>query len=194
MSWKDKLSFIAPQFIEHEVQGTVLHFYPISVKNAFRIRSVAQPIARALTTLLTKNDGDQAQKIRTKLKDGKVEDQDIQTEAISKDLAELRSREKEKAVSDAVMVLFDSDNSAVIGTLLTDSLRDIFPRDISIQESKDFVDKMDITVLSEFLVGLAKANQKVLGPFAKRVGEAMTRSLADLRGEPLLPEDQEITG
>ena len=188
MSWKEKLSFIAPEFVEHTIQEKFLHFYPISVKSAFRIRPIAQPIAKALSALLGRHDNDVAQKVRTKMRDGKVEDQDIQTEAIPKELAELRSKEREKAVSEAIMVLLDPDNSVIIGLLLADSLREIFPRDLSASDAKQFVDDLPAPVLSEFLTGLAKANKKVLGPLAEMAGEAMKRSLAGLRGEALPPE------
>lgn len=197
MSWKEKfpsLSFIAPEFIEHQIQTKTLRFYPISVKSAFRIRSIAQPIAKALASLLGKHDNDVAQKVKTKMRDGKVEDQDIQTEAIPKEIAELRSREREKAISEAVMVLLDPDNSAIIGMLLADSLRDDFPRNVSAADAKEFVDELPAPALTEFLVGLAKANKKVLGPLAEMAGEAMKRSLGGLRGDALPPEPEENIG
>ncbi len=197
MSWKDKfpsLSFIAPEFIEHPVQTKLLRFYPISVKSAFRVRSIAQPIAKALASLLGKHDNDVAQKVKTKMRDGKVEDQDIQTEAIPKEIAELRSKERERAVSDAVMVLLDPDNSVIIGMLLADSLRDNFPRDIMVADAKEFVDELPAPVLTEFLVGLALANKKVLGPLAEMAGEAMKRSLVGLRGDAPPPEPEETIG
>jgi len=190
MSWKEKLSFISPSFIEHQIQGETLHFYPISLKHAFAIRSVAQPIAKALTIILTKHDGDQAQQAKSKFKAGQIEDQDIKVEAISKDLASLRTTERANAVSDAINTLLDPENAMIFGILLVDSLRDIFPRDTSRADARNFVEGLGLDVATEFLIGLALANKKVLGPFAEMAGEAMKRSLAGLRGEAPLPEPE----
>jgi len=183
MSWKDSFSFIAPEGVDHPVQGKVFTFYPISVKTAWSIRSTAQSLMQALSTLLTKRDGDRAESQKTQKKQG-LETQDIHIDAIDKELAELRTKEREKAVGDAIRSLLDPDNSLVIGMLLVDSLRDVFSgQQLSKDEIKRFVDEMPLPAMSDMLVGLAKGNKSVFGPLAGKAEGLLKRGLAAVSGE-----------
>ena len=175
MDFKSKFSFFSPEFIEHDVQGQLLKFYPISARSAFRIRSLAQPLVQALTVLFTRHDTDTAQQSKLN-KEGVA--QDVRIEAISADLAAARTKEREKAVGGAINALLNPDNSAVVGMLLADSLRDDMPRDLGVADAKRFVDEMPLPALKDMLVGLGKANKKVFGPLADRAESLVKKGLA----------------
>lgn len=189
MDFKDKFSFFSPEFIEQNVQGQILKFYPICVRTSFRIRSVAQPIARALTVLMTRHDTDTAQHSKAN-KDGVI--QDVKMDAISADLAAARTSEREGAVGRAIGALLDPDNAAVLGIMLADSLRDDLPRNIATVDAKKFVDEMPLPALTEMLTGLARANKKVFGPLLKKAEGLVKQGLAAAAIN--IPESLEKTG
>jgi hypothetical protein len=180
MAWKDEFSFIAPVGVEHEVQGKLLKFYPISVKTAFAVKGVAAALVRALSTILKKHETDCSQK--TKLdRDGKM--QEVQSEAIDKNLAELRTKERERALEEAIQALLNGDNSLVIGRMLVDSLRDVPGRDkMTSDQIKAFVDELPLPALVEMLVGLAKGNKAVFGPLVEKAEGLLKKGLAAVAG------------
>jgi hypothetical protein len=192
MAWKDEFSFISPEGVEHKVQDKVLKFYPISVKTAFAVKGVAATLVRALSTILKKHETDCAQKTRLD-KDGKM--QEVQSEAIDKSLAELRTKEREKALEEAIQALLNGDNSLVIGKMLVDSLRDVPGRDkMTSDQIKAFVDDLPLPALVDMLVGLAKGNKAVFGPLVGKAEGLLKRGLAAVAGDEEKTTVSETTG
>lgn len=169
-SWKDVAkSFLAPQKATHVVGTRETNFYPISVKALLSSREVLKPLARALRVLFAQNTSDQGTTRRTVGDAG-----EILISPIAPELAKLRHEQVDKALAELIDALTDDKNATVIGQLLVDALRDDFERDSMDPAScLAFVRGMDATTLSDMIVGFAKGNKKVLGPFGEILGETL---------------------
>ena len=180
-SWKEKFNFIAPIGIEHEVQGKKLTFYPISVKMLFVLKEIAKPLATAIAALFPDVRKDVGAKYEyandPNIKPGEERLIKMETEGISSDLATLRENQQSKAISEIINVFTDQNNALVIGRLIVDSLQDEFEREtMKSQDISEFVESLPITALKDMLIGLTKANSKVLGPLGERVSQLLTLS------------------
>lgn len=183
-SWKEQLDFLSPKGIEHEVQGKKLMFYPISNKILFQLKEVAKPLASAIAALFP----DARKDVGTKydyaddpdVAPGKERLLHMETEGISAQLALLRLDTKEKAIIGIIDALTDSNNALVIGRVIVDSLKDVFERDsMSPQETTKFMENMSIDTLKDMLLGLMKANAKVLGPLGEKVNRLVKLTMED---------------
>lgn len=192
MSWKEKWTFIKPKSVEHEVEGQMLKFYPVSMSSLFTIKTIAAPIARALATIFQSEDNDVGITDRT-IGDGQMNG-DFTTEKIiepiSMDLARFRLDQKQRAIEDAVNTLFDPANSRVIMRLVMDSLRDDFDRkqneDEKNKEADRVLETIDGSQFRELLTGLYLGNKKVFGPLADTVAQwkdLLGRRVRDLAGK-----------
>jgi len=173
-SWKD-FSFLKPAGHEAEIGEDKLTFYPVSIKAAFRLQSIAGPVAEAVTVLLTKNESDTACKIRPGA-DGKPSE--VDTEAIPTETAALRTSERKEAVRKAIDTLLNPKNSEVLAYLLGDSLRDVFPRDAKMAEKIEFVESLPIGVAAQMVWAFIAANKRTFGPLAEKVGDLVQQGLS----------------
>jgi hypothetical protein len=170
-------SFLTPKFVEHEVNDETLNFYPVSISTAFQIKEVLKPLARSLSLAMINTDGDRG------YTDTRSEDGFVQTivNPVSPEMAELRSKQKESAILDAIEALTERRSVTAIGRLIMDSLRDEFHG--KKQEQKDvdlFMDSVDTTTLIQLLTGVAKANKRLFGPFGERIGEMIKVTMGSL--------------
>mgnify|MGYP006274708185 CR=1 len=172
--WRDKITAFAPNFITHQVNGEDVRFYAISVGMMFRLKTIGRPLARSLAVLFGKNDRDQA------TADRQVgEDREIVIEAISEGLAKIRHEQKTEAIEGLIDGLTKDNNVEVIGEIIMNSMRDVFPpNDKSNPPAKEFMDSLPAPVLTALIVGVAKANKGVLGPLADQVADQMADSVA----------------
>lgn len=171
MGWKDTFTFLTPTFIEHEVQGQKLHFYPISVKFIFELKALGKPLAKALSTIFsnsenaTANDTGATTQVVENTREGFKETKTVM-DPIGVDIAILRDSQKREAFEEAFEAFSNQDNGMLIGRMLMDSLRDHF----SDEERKDrnealkFIQSLNFLSLRDVLMGFIKANAKVLGP------------------------------
>lgn len=174
-TWMKDLPAYTDKGVAHEVAGKTLTFYPASADMIFMLRGIAQPLARGITTLMGGSKGeDQGWQQRSfDLPDGEGgRGTETTTDAITTDLAKLRSLQREQAV-DSVMNAFTSeDTKGVLGCLIVDSLR---PRDQEASPDLAFamswMATVDLPTLGQYLHGLFQANKEVLGPLVEQVSE-----------------------
>ena len=183
-NWKDKKSFIgSTNYVEHEVGGEELKFFPLSVTVMFKLRRVALPLPAALSTLFAPNNTDFTVIQREFSDDGEGgRGKEIITEAISPQLAALRTKERTEALEQAIGALTDEQNAEVVGAVIMDCLREDFPRG-SKENPKpgEFIHELDLPCMIECLKGVAKANREVLGPLADRVQSVIAPALDELQ-------------
>lgn len=184
--WKS-FSFLKPVGHVEEIGGEELTFYPVSIKMAFRLQSIAGPVAEALSVLMTRRDSDTSSTI-VPGKDGVA--QSIHVDAIPTDTAALRTKERRQAVRQAVDTLLNPKNVEVLASLLGDSLRDVFPRDAKMAEKVEFVESLPVGVAAQMVVAFVEANKRVFGPLADRVEELVQKGLSAAQEEQEI-EDQE---
>lgn len=201
LDWKEKLSFVSPQGEDHEVApGVVLTFYPVSVAAAFKLRKAGKLLVKALSYFFADNGRDSDTIIR-KIKSPDTESSEENYLAPKVELAKLRQEQKDKAIEDLIDAITEPENMAMVGLLIMDSLRDVFPRDKKREwpPGSEFIESMEVTQIVPYIVGLAKANKKVLGPLADRLdlsglASKMQASVeAKLNSDGSLPSDGEPT-
>lgn len=166
-----KPMFLAPTFVEHEVNGNSCHFYPVSVKTLYTVKQLGKPIAKALTILFASkgNDTNTVQREFSNT-EGSAGGKEVAIEAISVELAKHRTAEQVEAVEYLVDAFTDQANAQVIGRLIMDSMRDEFPRDFNNDDVCEFMDDpdLDAATLGQLLIGVSKANARIFGPFGEK--------------------------
>lgn len=183
-NWKDAFTFLSPTFETHEVQGQKLNFYPISVKIIFEMKMLALPLAKALAVLFQKTDSDTGAVTETteNAKAGTKESRTVM-EGLTIEMASLRDSQREDAIKTLLEAITEPNNAMLFGRLFLDSLRDMFTeeqrnnRDIALE----FVKDMNLATFKEMLVGLMKANTKVLGPLESMVTQLGSTVLSGLK-------------
>lgn len=169
MSIKDSLSFLQRHKEPHEIDGTDIDFYSISIKKLFKLGAIAGPISRAIATFFDDKTKDAEVVTREWAeKDGARRD-DYESKAISPEMAELRIRKKSEAIQQLIDALTGDDNSLLLAELIFDSARDLFPRDPSKKDLEEFLNSVDAGQMTEFVIGLILGNKKAFGPLADRV-------------------------
>jgi len=177
MQWKDRVSLLAPNYTEHVVNDTVEHFWPISTANAAKLAKLGGPVIDALTVVFS-GDQDNAVTKRSFKADGGTDGEEHITEAISPELAAMRASQRSEAFSKALGVLASREGLEVAENLIKDSMREWFPRDERRDwpASPELVNTVPVTVFREMLMGVLHANLAVLGPFAQKVQEVLTKA------------------
>ena len=176
--WKGKIPFLAPTCETHRINGVELNFYPVSVNALFKARSMAKPLAAAIRTLFAQNANDRGQVRR--IVQGASEEI---VQATTPELAKLRAEQDERAISDLVEAFADDKNAMILAELIVDSLRDTFARgSMSAQDSLAWLKDLEAATLTEMLIGLAKGNKRVLGPFGEILSTALERLARQIEG------------
>ena len=169
--WQNNKAFIGgTNYEEREVNGEALRFYPVSVGVMFKLRRIAKPLAGALSVLFTSQNSDYGV-IQREFDNGKSKE--TSTEAIPVKLAELRTRERADAIEKLVEAVTDPKNADVIGAVVIDSLRDVFPRrGPAVRDNPkpgEWLESLGADTLVLLLRGVAAANKDVIGPLGDRV-------------------------
>lgn len=169
--------YLSQSFVEHTVNERVLHFYPIRLYETFRLRTVAKPLVRALTQLFgggsdksTQSHYEYDPKDTRPVKDQMPLVSDTTIMAPSVELARYRDEERAKAAELIADTLLTESNADILVRLFMDSLREVYEAPIKQDQVETVRKSLDAVSFGEMLVGLGKANQKALGPFAKQVG------------------------
>lgn len=178
-AWQEKIGCFTPNFITEKVMDKDVHFYPVSVGLMFKLREVGRPLARSLAVLFAKNEADMGSKnvILDNVSGGK--DQEISVEPISEGLAKIRHEQRVDAIEGIVTSLTDPKNVTIVGEIIMDSMRDVFPRgDNDNPPAQEFMQQLPVPALTGCLIGVGKANKGVFGPLADQVADAIAASVA----------------
>lgn len=191
--WKTA-SFLAPKCVPHKVNDETLNFYAITVDMAIRVRALGGELAEALTVIFEGRQTDVTQTVREVPDEFGVGRETIIQE-ISPTLAEFRGAQRSKAVRKALEALLDPSNAAIVGEILMNSLREMFPPgDPGNPPGKEFISRLPVPVLGQMIGGLVKANAGVFGPFeerAQKLGKVIVQRLEEgaSNGDPENPGD-----
>lgn len=180
--WRERVSYISPPTIEHAVCGQTQKFSPLSTPMLWKLRPIAPALGRAIAKFFAvygpdvkAGDRTHSRKAVQAGEGAQVENRD---EAITPELARVRMEQVESATTELISTLLDPKNAEILGSLIFDSAREVFPRGADMKEIKEFVETCDVGALVEWLTGVGKANQRVFAPLiealtAKTTGEAV---------------------
>lgn len=206
MDFQKALDLFQRKSVLHHVEGfpKPFKFYPVSVAQLYRMQTMFNPLIEAVRVwMLRATDVEHIEQQEQQLDDlGNPVHVTVVKRAGSIDpaLAQQRSEETKKALSSVVEELFSEENKAVLGGLLADSLRDLFPRPVEDEDVIKFFNEMDVDAMVSFARGFVKANTKVLGPFVKRIQdkwEGLVDQAVSATSEQLseeIPQAQERSG
>lgn len=162
--------FLSPKCVEHEVNDQLLSFYPIRLATAFQIKEVLRPLANGVATILSDRTGDKGY-TTTHDKQNGFEQTIVQP--LTVEMAAHRSAEKQAAILDLLETITGKKPIEAVARLIMDSLREEFPHRFEAKDVSNFVDKLDSSTLAQLLVGVAKANSSIFGPFGQKIGKIM---------------------
>lgn len=194
MSWKKRFTFRDKRYIEHEVGGESFRFYPNRMALLTEARDLSTPVAKAISVLFADESKDNDSAVK-RHHEGEFFMEDITTTAISKDMAQYRQAERDKAIEEIMGSLADARSLVLLGRLFMDSLRDEFDykRDRSAKDVEEFLyghegsdeeyQGLDLPVLVEMFGGWMKANAKVFGQAGEKMVGLVKGRLEQLQTE-----------
>jgi hypothetical protein len=177
-NWKDKLPFLdAAEPVSKSIQGEPVNFYPISAGKIFKLKGLAKPIGKILASIGGgKDDTIGSETTRFAGTDNDPAGETIKIQAINPVLEQQRADRKQKAVSELIDALTDDSNIGIVGEILIDSMRDVFPRgDKDNPPGRQFIVSLDLPILAEMVAGVLAANKEIFGPLGGTV-ESLVQS------------------
>lgn len=161
--WRNRAAFLSKTSCQtSDVLGVPTNFYPVSISLMFTLRDAAKPIASALAALFQKTERDAGYVMQNKPDGGGTETTSL---PVSPELAKLRYDQTHRAATEMIDAIFKPETQKIVGTIIVDSLRDVFDRPYTSEDVTDFLaEPGTLPALPDLLIGLAKANKGVFGP------------------------------
>ena len=186
--------FLNPKYVEYEVNDITLNFYPISISTAFNLKKIARPLASSFSVIMSDSSGDRGHTSMTnKGVDGESDIEQITVNPMTVELANFRSGQKEKAILDFIEAFTEKSSTDVIMRVIMDSLRDEFNRKVEKADVDEFKDQLDVSTTVQLLMGVAKANKSIFGPFMERIEALIQNATAKVSRKQEEDETQENT-
>lgn len=164
MSAKKQFSFLAPKPHIETINDEKVEFFPLSVGSVARLRQIGGPLAHAFSTIFQSRKNDQG--ITHRKLTGAAAGEEMIHEAITADLAAVRSAEQAAAWQSAVDTILEVRNIDLLGELIEDSLG---------WEKGDLeVQKLPADVFIQMVMGVLNASlgSMASGPFKEALAKA----------------------
>lgn len=175
-NWQTRCTFLNPQNagVPCKVGDEEVKFYPVSVGKLFELRAIAQPLAKALMTLMAQNGND------SHLHRG-ADDEGNPFESVSPpttEIIKLRYQQQAESIKELTGALSSEENLGIVGGILIDSMRDVFPPgDEGNPTAKEFITETPAPALPALIRGVIKANEGVLGKFLGNAGSLLENAV-----------------
>lgn len=179
-------------YVERDVLGTKIRFYPVTVGTVLRIKGLAGPVSQALSVLFQPRGKDAGTSFKTygdairdengkpiriegeKGADSYLMNTETVSEAVPADIARMRSDERASAIGIICEAILSENNSKdLVGIILNSMKRDI--------PTKEFLDTVPVDAMPGIVQGVIEANKGVFGPLAKAL-DPMFGALASADG------------
>ena len=188
------LSFLTPAtYVEREVNGELLRFYPISVPTTFRLKGAGKALGRAFNSFYAMRQPSAGHKIKDVRDVQGNEVHEFETEAISIEMFKEKNLQSEIGLDQLIEALTAPPNWEAVCYAIAESLRDLrqehgltteeLCRRLSAggpgKQKDDTVQPMPLPVLVEMLKGVLEANVSAFGEVGKRMVAKMNETLSD---------------
>jgi len=189
MSWKDRATYQSKTFVEREVNGSLLRFYPNRYALLQEMSAIAGPLAKAIITLSSDTRHD-ATAVTERFKEKDTEVEKITVQGVSTEVLSYRAKEKAQAIDELVTGLTNARTRLLLGKLLMDSMREEFDwkRERTTAEVEEFLDGdgkgyagLDVPTMVELVKGWMAANSKAFGLMGEQVVDLVSARLQGLR-------------
>lgn len=182
-------SFFVDEHVTSEVQGQERRFLACSLDEMFKLKSLAQPLAEALTAFFSNTKDDAGIVSRnTQTPEGASEGEYIR-DAISLDVIKFRAEQKKQALANLFEAFSSEDNQLILAGIIKDSLRG--HEEVAKMDVKAFKKTIPAPAFGSLLVGVAKANKGVIGPLSEILDSSLAESLKTKIQEKLLGDEPE---
>lgn len=196
MGWKDRFTFRDTRYIEAKVADKLLRFYPNRMALLTEARDLSTPVAQAISVLFADQSRDSSSHVK-RLKDGGVgggQMEEITTEAVTKEMAQYRQKQREDAIAQILNTVADERSKLLLGKLWMDSLRDEFPysKSRSTAEVEEFLygrpgdesgyTGLDLPMMVELFKGWMQANAKVFGSEGEKMVDLVRKKVVEAAG------------
>lgn len=163
-----------PVGVQEDGSPRMVRFYPISAQLASTLRAVVGPLAQALMILFQNEDRDQAERIKQT-----PTEMERSVLAIDPALAKERHDQRQKAASLVIEGLMSQQSLGSLAEVIMDSLRDDYPvgKPRTPEDVKKFLRETPLPLMTPLVIGVAKANAGLFGPFADLVSADAIRAL-----------------
>lgn len=186
-------TFLSDRSVTLPVEGQDHKFYPVSVKTVFKLRTVGKTLGKALQALFAGGKEDSSQKSSeiAETAPGGAYQKNLSIDAISPELAELRYKQKQKAIEDLMDAILSEDSSFLLVDLVVDSMRDAgFPKNMSTSQKAEWLQNCSATAMVEMVIGVIEANKSLFSPLGKW-GETAVSALKNKIGGQTTSEPSE---
>ena len=169
MAWKELLTF-EDEPVLHTVCGKPLNFFPVTLRTLFALKDVAKPLSKAVAVLFSDHKNDYGTTEREF--GGDPGGREIIINPIAVEVIKLRETQQAQAIENLIEALTADKTQNTIGTLIMDSLREVFPPgDKANPPVSEFMGTLGAAQIYPMLVGVSKANKGLFGPLADRLSE-----------------------
>ena len=200
MSWKNA-TFINPApAAERTVGGETVQFWPISSATLFELRHIGGSLAKGLTLLFSYYGPAPASAIYTHWDPENPSQpllQEAMTAPVEPELVAQLSKQRENALNELISSLTDDATLVVIGRLISDSARELFPKRPQRGELLEFMNAVSMENTVELLLGVVDANRKLfdpllegLTPMLSAAKESVEAKVKAARTMELVPEEK----
>lgn len=182
MSIPERLRLLCPHTETADIEGQTFTFYTCSFGVVARLAPVIARLMSKFAVLMGNGQQDQGYVSEDYVDENGMVISKTTTEAITAELAETRARQREEAVQVAVETVLADHNRLAVARMISDSLRDDFPRGKDKpkdDELRAWMDDLDLPVFFQFLMGMLKANKRVFGDLGKGLGPALQKQVDD---------------
>lgn len=184
MSWSEIRDLLkTTKSVSVRVGETEIEFFPISVGMLFAIKTLASPLAKALTSLFADTSRDYELIQRDFAANGK----ETVASAIPLDTLRWRAEQREKAIAQFIEAISAKENQDLIARMLMNSMRSLFPDPDKLPTSKEFFDTFSSEHLHTIFSGFFQANKGCLGPLAPALETAVAQRIKVMDGVPSVP-------
>lgn len=187
MDWKSSLGCFSQEHTLHKVGDKELRFRPVSVGAAFKLREFQGVISSGLAILFTDTSTDVSKKTADRgvhssdVPGGLDYENETEVGAISPELAAQRFTQKQGAINEFLRTITKDEAKNSLGELILDSLRAHWG-EVAKPSCDEFMREIELPMLVAMLIGVAKANKGVFGPFADKIEGLFNLKGAEIAG------------
>ena len=179
--------FFSPPSVTREVLGKSIEFRAVSIKTAFRLKTIGKPLAEALAAVFEKAPEGALVNRETNLPDGNGSEKETIVEPASSEALKFLSEKKSKAMTALFDTILTDENLDVVCEVIYDSIKH---NDGASEFNKDALKEFPLPAFGEMVIGVAQANKGVFGPLADLLGSALENQVKSKLGTADADEEE----
>jgi hypothetical protein len=184
-NWKEKVAFLeASKSIDKKINDETVTFYEISAGKIFDLKNLAGPIGRLIDAMQKNQNSIASKTSRYGAGGDEPAGEIIELKAIEPKLEEQQALRRQRAITELIDTLTDDKNVRVLGEIIMDSMKDIFPRGSADNPpGSEFIKSVSLPALGQLISGVIEANKGVFGPLGGKIVSQIESKLDETLAE-----------